>query len=102
MKPFTIATPRYSVESANGTFLDIFAKRVNAIRAAIQLASEYPGTTIVVVKKVHRKRKVVFSFKMDMSMDFDDAQDVYRSIVDTYQKKLNKTRFWRKLDESGD
>ncbi len=102
MKPFTIATPRYYVESANGTLLDVFAKRVNAIRAAIQLASEFPGTTVVVVKKVHRKRKVIFSFKMDLSMDFDDVQDVYRSIVDTYQKKLNKTRFWRKLDESGD
>lgn len=102
MKSFTIATPRYAVESANGSHLDIFAKRVNAIRAAIRLASEYPGTTFIVVKKVHRKRKTIFSFKIDVSMDFDDVQDVYRGILDTYQKKFNKTRFWRKLDESGD
>jgi hypothetical protein len=102
MKAFTIATPRYAVESANGTHLDIFSKRVNAIRAVIRLASEYPGNTFVVIKKVHRKRKTIFSFKIDVSMDFEDARDVYQGVVDIYQKKFNKARFWRKLDESGD
>jgi hypothetical protein len=102
MKAFTLATPRYAIESDKGDQLDIFSKRANAIKAAINLATEYPGTTFVVVKKVFRKKKVIFSFCIDVQMDFDDVQDVYRSIIDIYQKKLDKTKYWRKIDGSSD
>jgi|SRR6185369_13507919 hypothetical protein len=102
MKPFTIATPRYAVESVKGDHFDIFNKRVNAIKAAIKLASEYPGTTFVVVKKVFRKRKVIFSFQLDIHMDFDDMQDVFKNIIDVYQKKLGKTKYWRKSNGTND
>lgn len=100
MKAFTTAVPRYAVESAKGDYLDIFSQRDHAIKAAIKLATEYPGATFVVVKKVHRKRKIIFSFTLDLKMNFDDVQDVYRGIISVYQKKLNKTRFWRKSDGS--
>lgn len=102
MKPFTLATPRYAIENSKGDNLDIFRRRANAIKAAIKLAVEYPGTTFVVVKKVFRKKKVIFSFRIDAQLDFDDVQDFYRSIIEVYQKKFNKTRYWRKSDGSSD
>jgi len=102
MKAFTLATPRYAVESANGTHCDVFNKRANAIKAAIELAAEYPGTTFQVVKKAMHKRKIIFSFMVSVQMDFDDLQSVYGGIAATFQKKLDKTRYWRKLDEPGD
>lgn len=98
MKAFTIATPRYAVESVTGDHFDIFAKRVNAIRAAIKMGAEYPGATFVVVKKVNHKRKVIFQFKIDLQMDFEDLQEVYQGIINTYQKKWDKTKYWRKSD----
>ena len=98
MKAFTIANPRYAVESVKGDYFDIFAKRVNAIKAAIKMGAEYPGTTFVVVKKVNHKHKVIFQFKVDIQMDFEDLQEVYRGIVETYGKKLDKTKYWRKSD----
>jgi|SRR5579885_1222506 len=97
-KPFTIATPRYRIEGEKGEYFDVFNKRTNAIKAAIKMAAEYPGTTFLVVKLVFHKRKVVFRFKVDTQFDFDDLQDVYRGIIEVYQKKLDKTRFWRKSD----
>lgn len=102
MKAFTIATPRYAVESVKGDYFDIFSKRVNAIKAAIKMAAAYPGTTFVVVKKVNHKRKIIFQFKVDLQMDFEDLQDVYRSIIDVFQKKLDKTKYWRKSDGIND
>jgi hypothetical protein len=102
MKAFTLATPRYAVESASGTHCDVFNKRANAIRAAIQLATEYPGMTFQVVKKAMHKRTVVFSFMMEVQADFDDMKDVYGALMGAAQKKLNHIRFWRKLDEPGD
>lgn len=52
MKPFTIAVPRYAVESASGTHLEIFSQRGNAIKAAIKLANEFRGNTFLVIKKL--------------------------------------------------
>lgn len=95
-------TPRYAVESAKGDHLDVFNKRVNAIKAAVKLAAQYPGTTFVVVRKTLLKRKIVFSFRLEVQMDFDDVQDVYRAITEVFQQKFNKTRYWRKSDGSGD
>jgi hypothetical protein len=100
MKPFNIAIPQYAIESVKGDHFDIFSKRANAIHAAIKMAAEYPGATFVVVKKVNLKRKVIFSFKIDIQMDFDDLQDVYRGVIEAYQKKMNKTKYWRKSDGS--
>lgn len=97
-KPFTIATPRYRIEGVKGEYFDVFNKRTNAIKAAIKMASDYPGTTFLVVKCVFHKRKVVFNYKVETQFDFDDMQDVYRGIIEVYQKKLDKTRFWRKSD----
>ena len=98
---FTIATPRYIIESELGDHLDVFSKRANAIKNVIKLAAEYPGTVFHAVKKVNGKRTVIFSFGVKMQMDFQDLQDVYRSIIEAYQKKLDKTRYWRKSDEPG-
>jgi hypothetical protein len=99
-KPSTAAIPRYRIESAKGDFFDIFNKRANAIKAAIKLASEYPGATFIVVKKVNFKSKTIFSFKVEVTLDFDDIQDVYQGILEAYQEKLNKTRYWRKSDDT--
>lgn len=101
MTAFTIATPRYFIESVKGDHFDVFNQRTNAIRCAIKMATEYPGTTFVVVKKANYKRKIIFQFKIDIQMDFDDLTDVYQAVIDSYQKKLDKTKFWRKLDEPG-
>lgn len=102
MKAFTIATPRYAIESVRGDHLDIFSKRVNAIKAAIKMAAEYPGTTFLVVKKVNHKRKIIFRFMVDIQMDFNDLPDVYRAIAETFQKKSDKTKYWRKSDGIND
>lgn len=99
-KVFTAATPRYRIESVKGEYFDVFNKRANAINAAIKMAVEYPGTTFVVVKKVNLKDKVIFRFKIEVDFDFDDLQNVYRSIIEVYQKKLDKTKYWRKPDDS--
>jgi hypothetical protein len=97
-KPFTIAVPRYRIENVTGDFFDVYNKRVNAINGAIKLAAEYPGNTFVVVKIVYQKRKIIFRFQIDTQFDLDDIKDVYQSIIGVYQKKLSKTRFWRKSD----
>lgn len=95
-QPYSIAVPRYQIRGLKGEVFDIFNKKVNAIKAAITMATDYPGATFQVVKKVFNKEKVVFSFKIETQMDFNDLQDVYRNIIDVYQKKLDKTKFWRK------
>jgi hypothetical protein len=100
-KAYSIAVPRYRVCGVRGDFFDVFNKKTNAIKAAVKMAVEYPGTTFQVVKKVFQKETVVFSFKIETQTDFDDLQDVYRSVIEVYQKKLAKTRFWRKPDDDG-
>lgn len=96
--PLTGATPRYRIESVKGQYFDVFAKKANAIKAAIGMAVEYPGTTFLVVKTSMVKKKVVFRFKIENEFQFDDLQDVYRAIIETYQQKLDKTKYWRKSD----
>lgn len=96
--PMTGATARYRVEGVKGEFFDVFAKKANAIKEAVVLATEYPGTTFLVVKTTLVKRKVIFKFKIETEFRFDDVQDVYRAIIETYQQKLDKTRYWRKPD----
>jgi hypothetical protein len=97
-KAFTIATPRYSIESVKGAHFDIFNQRLNAIKAAIKLAVEYPGNTFIVVKKVNHTSKTIFSFKVEVQMELDDLQEIYQGIIDTYQIKKDKTKYWRKSD----
>lgn len=99
-KPFTPATPRYRVEGVKGEYYDVFSKRANAIKAAVQMAADYPGATFVVVKKVNLKDKVIFRFKIETEFKFDDLQDMLRAVVEVYQKKLDKTKYWRKPDDS--
>ena len=94
----TSATPRYRIQGVKGEYYDVFNKRANAIKAAIQMATEYPGTTFLVVRKTLLKEKIVFSFKIESDFQFDDIKDVYQGIIDVYQKKLNKTKYWRKPD----
>ena len=94
--PFTIATPRYKIEGVKGEYYDVFNKRSNAIKAAIGMAIEYPGATFLVVKHVSHKTKVIFKIKIESQFEFEDVQNVYSGIIDLYQKKLDKTKFWRK------
>jgi len=96
--PITGATPRYRIESVKGQYFDVFAKKANAIKAAIGMAAEHPGTTFLVVKTSLLKRKIIFRFKLEVEYQFDDLQDVYRGIIDVYQEKLDKTKYWRKPD----
>jgi len=98
--PMTGATPRYRLEGVKGEFFDVFAKRANAIKAAIKMATEYPGTTFLVVRTTLLKKKVVFKMKIEMDFQFSDIQDVYGGMVDVYQHKLDKTKYWRKADVS--
>lgn len=91
-------TPRYRIQGVKGEYFDVFNKRANAIKAAIQMATEYPGTTFLVVKKTFLKEKIIFSFKIESNYQFDDLKDVYQGVVDVYQKKLNKIKYWRKPD----
>lgn len=99
-KAFTARTPRYRVEGVKGEYFDTFSQRKNAIRAAIKFAAEYPGTTFLVVKKANLKDKIIFRFKVEMEFQFDDIQDVLRGVVEAYQEKLDKTKYWRKPDDS--
>ncbi len=92
------STPRYRIESVKGQYFDVFAKRANAIKAAVAMAAEYPGNTFVVVRSTLVSRKVIFSYKVDAEFSFNDVQDVYRAIVEVYQEKLDKTKYWRKPD----
>lgn len=100
MQPFTAKTPRYKIESVKGDYFDVFSKRANAIKAAIKMAVEYPGAEFLVVKYVNLKKKIVFRLKIEAEFSFDDIQDVYRSLIEVYQKKLDKTKYWRKSDGS--
>lgn len=97
-KALTAKTPRYRVEGVKGEYFDTFSQRKNAIKAAIKLAVEYPGATFVVVKKVNLKDKIIFRFKVEIEFQFDDIQDVLRGVVEAYQEKLDKTKYWRKPD----
>src|SRR5689334_12032407 len=97
-KPSTGATPRYRIEGVKGEFYDVFNKKANAIKAAIALAVEYPGTTFLVRKKSLLKEKIVFSFKVEVNHQFDDLQDVCKGVIEAYQTKLDKTKYWRKPD----
>lgn len=99
-KVFTAATPRYRIEGVKGEYFDVFSKRANAIKAAIKMAIEYPGTTFVVVKKVNLKDKVIFRFKLEVDVEFRDVQDMYQGAIEVYQKKYDTTRYWRKPDDS--
>lgn len=96
-KAMTAGTPRYRIESVKGEYFDVFNKRANAIKAAIKMATEYPGSTFLVVKKT-LEDKIIFSFRVDADFQFDDIKDVYQGIVEAYQKKLDKTKYWRKPD----
>ena len=96
--PMKGSTPRYRIESVKGQYFDVFAKRANAIKAAIAMAVEYPGTTFLVARTTLVSRKVIFKFKVEFEFAFDDIQDVYRSVIETYQQKLDKTKYWRKPD----
>jgi hypothetical protein len=96
--PMTGASVRYRIESVKGQFFDVFAKKANAIKAAIAMAVEYPGTTFLVVKTSMLKKKVIFRFKIETEFQFDDIQDVYDGVIEAFQKKLNKTKYWRKPD----
>lgn len=98
VKPYSIAVPIYQIRSVKGNVFDVFNKKTNAIKTAVKMAAEYPGTTFQVFKKVFHKETLVFSFKIEAQVDFDNLQDMYRGIIETYQKKLTKTRFWRKSD----
>lgn len=95
-KQTTFGTPRYRIEGVKGEYFDVFKKRANAIKNAIKMASEYPGTTFLVVRTTIHKRKVIFRFQIENQFTFNDLQDVYRSIVEVYQKKLDKTKYWSK------
>lgn len=97
-KAYSIAVPRYQIRGIKGDVFDVFNRRTNAIQAAISMAVEYPGATFQVIKQVFHKEKLIFQFKIETQVEFDDIQDMYRSVIETYQKKLNKTRFWRKPD----
>ena len=94
----TGSSPRYRVEGVKGEYFDVFAKRANAIKAAIVLATEHPGTTVLVVRTTLLKKKIVFRFKIETEYQFDDLQAVYQGIIDVYQEKLDKTKYWRKPD----
>jgi hypothetical protein len=92
------STPRYRIEGVKGQYYDVFSKRANAIKAAIEMAVEYPGTTFLVVRTTLVSRKVIFKYKVEIEFNFNDLQDVYRGIVEVYQERLNKTKYWRKPD----
>lgn len=96
-KAYSIAVPRYHIRGAKGEILDVFNKRSNAIKAATEMAVEYHGALFQVVKLVFHKETVIFSLKIDHKIDFSDLQDTYTGIIEAYQKRLLKTRFWRKL-----
>lgn len=97
-KPSTGATPRYRIEGVKGEYFDVFNKKSNAIKAAIALAVEHPGTTFLVARTSLVSRKIIFRYKVETEFSFNDLQDVYRSIIEVYQNKLDKTKYWRKPD----
>ena len=94
--PTTILTPRYIIENDHGDYFDNFNQRKNAIKAAIKLSTEYPGNKFLVIKKVNKKNKIIFSFKVDSDFELNDIHDVYNGIVEAYKIKLDKIKYWRK------
>lgn len=94
----TGSSPRYRVEGVKGEYFDVFSKRANAIKATVALATEHPGTEFLVVRTTLLKKKVIFRFKLESEYQFDDLQDVYRGIIEVYQEKLDKIKYWRKSD----
>lgn len=92
------STPRYRIEGVKGEYYDVFSKRANAIKAAVEMAVGYPGNTFLVVRTSLISRKVVFKYRVEAEFAFDDLQDVYRAIAEVYQEKLDKTKYWRKPD----
>lgn len=99
VKPFTIATPRYHIRNIDGDTFDVFKRKTNAIAAAIELAIEYPDNTFLVVKTVNNKQKSIFTIKLDMQAFVMDVPDVYENIIKSFQKRLNKTKLWRKAEK---
>jgi len=97
-KASTASTPRYRIEGVKGEYFDVFNKRANAIKAAIAMAAEYPGTTFRVVKTTLLKSKIIFSFKIESDYAFEDLQSMCNGVIEVYQNKLNKTKYWRKPD----
>lgn len=96
VKPFTLKTPQYHIMGLKGEHFDVFNKRGNAIKEAIKLASEYPGATFLVIKRVHNKDKTIFSFKIDADVNFEDLVDMYDGVLEAFKIKKDKTQFWRK------
>jgi hypothetical protein len=94
----TAKTPRYRIESVKGELFDTFKQRKNAIRGAVRMAIEYPGATFLVIKMVNLKSKVIFRVKIEVDFEFEDVQDMYSGLIQVYQKKLDKTKYWRKSE----
>lgn len=99
---FRTSTPQYVVCGTDDQHFDIFNKKRKAIKKALEMAMEYPGTTFQVCEKVNWESKVIFSINIEVKCKFEDVPDYYHNIIDLCRNKLDKMKFWRKPDGSSD
>lgn len=100
--PFTTDIPTYVIRGESSLQLDVFNKKQKAIKAAIKMASEYSGITFHVIEKQNWSEEVIFSITLNYTTKFENLPLLYKGIVDVFQAKLNKIKFWRKADGSSD
>lgn len=101
-QPLTTDVPTYVIRGVDSLQFDIFYKKQKAIKKAIKMASEYAGVTFQVIERQNWNEKIIFSITLDCNTGFENLPCLYKAMVDVFQEKLNKTKFWRKVDGSSD
>lgn len=94
-KQRTIEQPIYSVKGKNGENISAHHNKQDAYVNAITLAFEYPDCTFIVVKKANWQEEQLFSFKIDMRLDFSEIKDIFVALLGVIQNKYKKTDFWK-------
>ena len=86
VQPFRTSTPQYVVCGTDDQHFDIFNKKRKAIKKALEMAMEYPGTTFQVCEKINWESKVIFSINIDVKcMDLETGK-----VKDSDRKKITR------------
>jgi hypothetical protein len=86
---------RYQIKGIDGKYFDVFNKKAEAIKEAIKLGTEYTGITFLVIKRSINQEQIIFKFKQETTVEFDDLNNYYDGMIKVYQEKLKKIQRWR-------